>query len=180
MNRWTASRHEVVSKLSTNSKCTARPFSHVNRYTHFFTVRRNIFTSKGPKSSTPVFVNGRTLFITLSIGRSTICGGMMLAKNRHCTKLCLTDRRAFRNPIIQIFFCTRAELHRALQLLYSLTALCLLGKITGCFVSYGKTALRSLPFALKISLESMKGTKETTLLFGEIVLLDERSFLSVA
>ena len=55
-------RHESVSKLDAISTCRCTTLvKHMNEQHHPFTGCLMIFTSNGPKKSTPVLANGNTL-----------------------------------------------------------------------------------------------------------------------
>ena len=56
------------------STCTALIVRQVKMKNHFFEVRRRNITSKGPRQSTPVRVNGKTCSPGRSRGRFVIGG----------------------------------------------------------------------------------------------------------
>ena len=98
----TATRHDAVSNDCVTSMCIALVVRQVMRQHLLLKVRRSNLTSKGPKYSTPAWVNGNTCSSSRSRGRSVIGGWMGLAfLCLHLIQFDLIFLNAFRNPIIQ-------------------------------------------------------------------------------
>ena len=165
MNLDTAARHDSVSNDCATLMGTALVVRQPKRQNYLFNVRRSNLTSKSPKLSTPVWVNGKTCSSSRSQGRSPIGGWIELAFL--CLRLVHLDLfflNAILDPMIQYACWSMFLTYSVPSLKLSRRALsnrsCKIGLLAvnkiGCFALWSRFECFSRPFTIIAPTSSIK------------------------